>query len=127
MPARPPVYRRPGVAPRKAWERPLLFKDTRKRGRPGMRDRAAVLAEEPFCRICLRGERQVASDVVDHIVPMAWCGIDERWNKQALCHPCHDAKSLAERRAGPSADLKLRLRRMRNEWLATCSPDEPET
>ena len=102
----------------------MLYQDNRKRGRPGMRERAAVLAEEPYCRHCLRDGRHVASDVVDHIIPIAWCGIDERWNKQALCKPCHDAKSLRERREGPPADLKLRLRRLRNEWLATgsCKP-----
>lgn len=62
-----------------------------------MRDRAAVLAEEPFCRTCLARGLQVASDKVDHIIPLAWGGTDTRANKQALCDPCHDAKSKAER------------------------------
>jgi len=97
MPSRPPTFRRPGVGERKAWERPLLYKDRRKRGRAGMRDRAQVLAEEPFCRTCLAAGKHVGSDVVDHIKPLAWGGSDERENKQALCTPCHDEKSAAER------------------------------
>ncbi|MFX5793618.1 HNH endonuclease signature motif containing protein, partial [Acinetobacter baumannii] len=63
-----------------------------------MRERAAVLAEEPLCRLCLEKGLEVASDVVDHIMPLAWGGSDERHNKQALCTPCHDAKSKTERK-----------------------------
>ena len=45
MPTQPPRYRPPGWKPGKPWERPGLFvKDNRKRGRAGMRERAAVLA-----------------------------------------------------------------------------------
>ena len=62
-----------------------------------MRERAAVLAEEPICRVCLERGLQVASDEVDHVVPLAWGGRDDRPNKQALCTPCHEAKSKAER------------------------------
>lgn len=72
-----------------------------------MRERQQVLDEEPFCRRCLKGGKQVASEVVDHIKPLAWGGSDERNNKQGLCNPCHDAKSAAERaedRRSPSAD-----------------------
>ena len=73
------------------------MKDKRKRGRAGMRDRAQVLAEEPFCRLCLEKGLEVASDVVDHRIPLAWGGTDDRENKQGLCNPCHDEKSKAER------------------------------
>lgn len=62
-----------------------------------MRERARVLAEEPFCRVCLSRGLQVRADEVDHIKPLAWGGTDERVNKQALCIPCHRAKSSAER------------------------------
>ena len=62
-----------------------------------MRDRAAVLAEEPLCRSCEAIGRVTASAVVDHIVPLAAGGTDERGNKQGLCKPCHDAKSAEER------------------------------
>jgi len=55
------------------------------------------MAEEPFCRICLAKGKHVATDVVDHIKPLAWGGSDDRSNKQGLCNPCHDAKSAIER------------------------------
>lgn len=73
------------------------MKDNRKRGRAGMRDRAQVLAEEPLCRLCLEKGLEVASDVVDHKIPLAWGGTDDRGNKQGLCNPCHEEKSKAER------------------------------
>ena len=123
MPKRPPRFRPPGASERKPWERPLVFKDNRKRGRAGMRDRAAVIAEEPFCRLCLEQGKRVATDVVDHIVPLAWGGPDERWNKQGLCNPCHDAKSLQERRSGRPADIKTRLADLRQQWIASTSTD----
>ena len=93
MPARPPKFRPAGWREPTPWERPLMYKDRRLRGRAGMRDRAMVLAEEPFCRSCLEQGRHVGSDKVDHIVPLAWGGSDDRSNKQGLCDPCHDAKS----------------------------------
>lgn len=95
MPTHAPVFG--AASKRKPWARDAAYKDPRKRGRAGQRDRAAVLDEEPFCRECLKAGREVASDVVDHITPLAWGGTDARTNKQGLCHPCHDAKSKAER------------------------------
>lgn len=97
MPARPPVFRPPGWRERDAWQPAKGRRDKRLRGRAGMRDRAAVLADEPFCRACLAEGKYVASDEVDHIVPLSWGGSEDRSNKQALCKPHHDAKSLAER------------------------------
>lgn len=67
------------------------------RGRAGQKARAAVLAEEPFCRACLAKGLQVGADEVDHIKPLAWGGTEARTNKQALCKPCHELKSQAER------------------------------
>jgi len=106
VPMQPPRFGRQ-PAPRKPWARSPGQPDRRLRGRAGQRDRAQVLAEEPFCRFCLRRGLEVGSDRVDHIRPLSEGGSDERSNKQALCDPCHDAKSAAERaaaRARPSAD-----------------------
>jgi 5-methylcytosine-specific restriction enzyme A len=97
MPQQAPSFRPPGWRERKPWQPQEGRVDQRKRGRAGMRDRAQVLAEEPLCRLCLAKGKQVASDVVDHVVPLAWGGQDDRGNKQGLCDPCHDAKSKAER------------------------------
>lgn len=103
MPTQAPVFRQRGYRDRKPWQLQPGAKDVRKRGRAGLRERAEVLAEEPFCRACLTSGRHVGSDEVDHIVPLSEGGNDERSNKQALCTPCHDAKSKAERARARSA------------------------
>lgn len=102
MTMRPPRFG-PAPSPRKAWARPLYQADTRKRGRAGQRERREVLDEEPLCRLCLGLGRTTPSVVVDHIVRLADGGSDERANKQALCHPCHDAKTAAELAADRAA------------------------
>jgi 5-methylcytosine-specific restriction protein A len=56
-----------------------------------------MLAREPFCRACLKAGKHVATDIIDHIVPLAWGGSDDRGNKQGLCKPHHDEKSEGER------------------------------
>lgn len=93
----PPRFKAAGARIRAPWAAQGAVVDKRKRGRAGMRERAAVLKEEPLCRECLARGLSVASVVVDHIRPLAWGGTDTRANKQGLCKPCHDAKSAAER------------------------------
>jgi 5-methylcytosine-specific restriction protein A len=104
MPFQPPSLGRK-AAPRKKWAPSPYNPDLRKRGRAGQRDRRQVLDEEPFCRICLKADRSTLSVVVDHIKRLADGGSDERSNKQALCKPCHDAKTASE------LDLDRRARR----------------
>ena len=95
MPIRPPV-----IGGRKkcaAWAPSAAKATPRVRGRAGQKARRQVMAEEPVCRLCLNAGRSRASQQVDHIRPLAWGGADDRGNKQALCIPCHEAKSAAER------------------------------
>lgn len=99
MPRQPPAFRALGARERKPWARAPGTPDRRTRGRAGQRERQRVLDEEPFCRSCLERGLEVASDEVDHIVPLSEGGKDVRSNKQGLCVPCHRAKSLAEREA----------------------------
>jgi len=96
MPWQAPRFGR-RVPERKAWARPVRQPDKRLRGRPGMRLRALVKREEPFCRFCLAKSLRVATDQVDHIKPLFEGGTNDRENMQGLCQPCHDAKSKAER------------------------------
>ena len=107
MPKRAPLFRPAGWKPREPWQRPDNWKDPRTRGRAGQRDRVAVLAEEPFCRLCQERGRHVRATIVDHIVPLEWSKCDERWNKQGICDPCHDQKSTAERVAGRPSDIEI--------------------
>ena len=97
MADRPPVFRHAGWKPRKAWARSSKHEDKRIRGRAGQRIRAQVLAEEPFCRHCLPKGQRVRSEEVDHVVPLSQGGENHRSNLQALCKPCHEAKTIAER------------------------------
>lgn len=99
MPSKPPLFRPAGWKPPQPWARSRFEPDQRKRGRAGQRDRAQVLSEEPLCRKCLEAGKTVASEEVDHIVPLSEGGTDDRANKQGLCEPCHAAKSAAERAA----------------------------
>ena len=55
------------------------------------RQRAAVLAEEPRCRVC--GGRATH---VDHIIPLANGGTSDRANLQPICNVCHAVKSANE-------------------------------
>src|SRR3954447_9368270 len=91
----PPRFGRKS-APRKPWSRPPRQPDRRKRGRVAQRDRARILAEEPLCRPCLEAGHVIASEEVDHIVPLCRGGGDDRANKQGICKPCHKAKTAAE-------------------------------
>ena len=102
MPTGAPTFRPPGWREREPWERPTLHRDKRLRGRAGQKERREILAAEPMCRSCAKDGKQVQATVVDHIMPLAWGGAEARSNKQPLCTPCHDAKSLAERQNGRS-------------------------
>ena len=58
--------------------------------------RKCVLDENPCCEQCMKTGRPVPATEVDHIVPKAQGGTDDRADLQALCARCHDAKSLKE-------------------------------
>jgi 5-methylcytosine-specific restriction protein A len=99
----PPKFAFVKRAPREAWQRPAKYSDKRVRGRAGQRERARILAEEPLCRKCLEQDITTASAEVDHIIPLSLGGREERSNKQALCKPCHAAKTAAEAAAARRA------------------------
>lgn len=67
-------------------------------GRKWQAARAAFLAENPLCKACRDAGRKTAASQVDHIVPhkgdvsLFW----RRSNWQALCGPCHSAKTARE-------------------------------
>lgn len=66
--------------------------------------RAALLRTEPLCRPCRARGRTTAASEVDHIVPRAAGGGNERENLQPICEDCHKAKTAEDlRRYGPRA------------------------
>lgn len=102
MPTRPKTFRPAGQAsgPRKAWEDrgPSGPRVQRLTGRKGVALRALVRSEEPLCRRCTAEGRVSATTEVDHIVPLAWGGTNDRGNLQGLCDDCHATKSQSEKR-----------------------------
>jgi len=56
--------------------------------------RLAVLSEEPRCYLC--GDFAHADDVVDHVVPLAAAGTDDRSNLRRCCRTCHGQKTSRE-------------------------------
>lgn len=63
-------------------------------GRPWRRRRAAILLRDHYtCRVCGLTTNQLE---VDHVVNIAQGGSDDDDNLQAICIPCHKAKTLRE-------------------------------
>jgi len=62
------------------------------------RERLSFLKRNPLCVMCLKNGITKAANVVDHRTPHKgdkekfW----DRGNWQALCKPCHDAKTAKE-------------------------------
>ncbi|WP_441005289.1 HNH endonuclease [Xanthomonas sp. WHRI 1810A] len=67
-------------------------------GRPWRRKRAAILIRDEYtCQAC----STVTLDLeVDHIINVAQGGTDDEANLQALCVPCHKAKTAEESARG---------------------------
>jgi 5-methylcytosine-specific restriction protein A len=63
-------------------------------GRPWRRKRAAILMRDNYtCRVCGLTTKDLEAD---HIVNVAQGGNDEDNNLQAICIPCHKAKTARE-------------------------------
>jgi 5-methylcytosine-specific restriction enzyme A len=77
---------------RKEWSTAGVSRQARGYGAAWERTRREVMVEEPVCRIC--GQRPSA--MVDHIVPKAEGGTDERSNLRGVCKRCHQVKSARE-------------------------------
>lgn len=56
--------------------------------------RAVVLSMEPVCRLCWDEGRTTPANEVDHIDGDP--GNNAMENLQALCKPCHSAKTISE-------------------------------
>ena len=59
--------------------------------------RAKVLERDGYlCQPCYRKGRPTPATEVDHITPKSQDGTDDYENLQAICNPCHKAKTKAE-------------------------------
>ena len=88
----------PTCQPAHTWTRYPSPRNTTVNREDQRRFRAVVLAREPRCRQC-----GAPATEADHVVPIAEGGTnDPHTNGQALCEPCHDAKTQHEaQRARP--------------------------
>ncbi|WP_369115069.1 HNH endonuclease [Edwardsiella tarda] len=60
--------------------------------------RVRILKRDKYlCQECLRSGRAVSATTVDHIQPKSHGGTDDDSNLEALCWPCHRAKTARER------------------------------
>lgn len=74
------------------------------RGRRLQAIRNRVLRHNPLCQAC--GQR--AAIEVDHVTPLYKGGSDDPHrddNRQALCGPCHEAKTRADMNQRPAIGL----------------------
>lgn len=66
-------------------------------GAAWVKTRARVLTRDHYlCQPCLDKKRPTPATEVDHINPKAKGGTDDDDNLQAICTPCHKAKTEAE-------------------------------
>ncbi|MCR4297566.1 MAG: HNH endonuclease [Gallionella sp.] len=66
------------------------------RGRALQQIRAEHFRAHPLCVMCLeQGKVSIATDL-DHIQALTNGGKDVEYNRQGLCHPCHEIKTLAD-------------------------------
>ena len=64
-------------------------------GRPWRRLRDTVMKRDGYlCQPCKRANRLSEAKEIDHIVGLAEGGTDHIDNLQAICIPCHRAKTL---------------------------------
>ncbi|MED5545773.1 MAG: AAA family ATPase [Pseudomonadota bacterium] len=84
----------------KAWKHRKNVPGTRIRGRRGQELRRKRLIAEPLCRHCAQEGRVTRATVPDHIIPLAFGGLDEDDNIQCLCEQHHSLKSAFERSSG---------------------------
>jgi 5-methylcytosine-specific restriction protein A len=81
----------PGQA--KPWQKNALSAK-RKTGRAGVKDRERIKTRDRYtCQKCGKITHELH---IDHTVPLHLGGEDVDSNKQCLCIPCHESKTLGE-------------------------------
>lgn len=59
---------------------------------------AAMVRDDWLCQPCKRKGRLTPAVEVDHVIPKSQGGTDDDDNLQAICDPCHKAKTAREAR-----------------------------
>ncbi|WP_247620673.1 HNH endonuclease [Chromohalobacter moromii] len=83
-----------------AWQKSRQ-KSSGRGGRPWRRIRDRILQRDRYlCQLCERKGVITPANEVDHIVNRESGGSDAEWNLEAICTPCHKAKTARESQAG---------------------------
>jgi len=90
-------------------------------GRRGQRRRDDFLAAHPFCKACWKRGVPTLAEEVDHVKALHKGGAEAPDNLQALCGPCHRAKTRRERSAAPAPEW----RELINEVASFLQPQTP--
>lgn len=78
------------------------------RGKGWKRSRARIMARDMhLCQVCQRNGRATPATEVDHITPLSLGGSDDDQNLQAICEPCHKAKT--EREAAKAQGRRVKV------------------
>ncbi len=94
-----------------AWQRDGRSRQARGYGRLWEKLRAAALARDlHLCQPCKRAGRVTPATEVDHITPKAQGGTDTLENTQAICGPCHRAKTAREAAEAQGRTVRKRRR-----------------
>ncbi|MEO0033539.1 MAG: Klebsiella phage phiKO2 [Pseudomonadota bacterium] len=101
MPKAPPQLGRLPGAKRRSWGKAGDgSRQSRGYGAEWDRLRARILKRDKYlCQACRRGSIAAMATDVDHIRPRHLGGGEDDGNLQALCGPCHRAKTSAEAKA----------------------------
>ena len=92
---------KPRIQSMRAKVKPCTVTATRRSlGDTWMAIRAKALARDRgLCQVCAASGRLRLASEVDHVIELADGGTDAMGNLQAICAPCHRAKSDAAQRA----------------------------
>lgn len=93
MPTAAPKHLRPS---RPTYDDTRLSASERGYDHSWRKTRAAVLAQEPLCRECMKRGVVAAANEVDHIIAKRRGGLDVAENLQPLCKSCHSRKTMSE-------------------------------
>lgn len=103
--------------------RKRLGSDNRKRGRAGQADRKRRLKAHPVCAECEKEGKVRKTDIIDHIIPLAFGGEDTDENTQGLCNWHNAIKTAAENAsAGGGAAHPAWLERPKSPVLVVAGP-----
>lgn len=103
MPVAAPNHRPAGKKEREPWQRTMRTegKTTTERGYgwKWQKQRKRIIARDNgLCQPCMRQNKYIKFDEIDHVIPKAQGGTDDDDNLECICIDCHKQKTQREKR-----------------------------